>query len=354
MALRPSQRAIGIRLFVLLVGPVLAGCQSAGLYQAKNLPPQFVAPRYGNLENVDLSQLAQATNNSQVLYPGDVVEVSVVTGIEEGIPPVWKGRVSEDGTITVPLIGPVVVAGLELTQAEAAVRSEGIRRGKYVSPNVSIIMTQRRMNRITVAGAVEQPGTHELPAASCDVLAAIVEAGGLTEEAGTIVEIRRPAQRISPASYNGNAGPVPPPRAERIDLEQVAAGQQRDYRLQDGSTVMVMKKPTRYVHVIGLVNTAGQYEMPAEQELRLLDAIALGGGRKLELADKVHIIRQVPGQTAPVVIQASVRDAKRNTNSNLRLAAGDVISVEETPTTFVVGTIREFIRFGFSAGIPGL
>ena len=79
----------------------------------------------------------------------------------------------------------------------------------------------------------------------------------------------------------------------------------------------------------------------------------MAGGRKLSIADKVHVIRQVPNQQEPVVINASVSSAKRDTSSNIRLAAGDVISVEETPTTFVVGTIREFIRFGFSSSIPG-
>ena len=44
----------------------------------------------------------------------------------------------------------------------------------------------------------------------------------------------------------------------------------------------------------------------------------------------------------------------RGGSENIRLAAGDVVSVEETPTTFVVGTIREFVGFGFSAAIPGL
>jgi hypothetical protein len=36
------------------------------------------------------------------------------------------------------------------------------------------------------------------------------------------------------------------------------------------------------------------------------------------------------------------------------LAPGDVVSVEETPLTFTVGTIQSFVRFGFSSAIPGL
>jgi polysaccharide export outer membrane protein len=68
----------------------------------------------------------------------------------------------------------------------------------------------------------------------------------------------------------------------------------------------------------------------------------------------VQVIRQSPWSDEPIVIQSSVRDAKSNSMANLRLAPGDIVSVEETPTTLVVGTIREFVRFGFTSAIPGL
>jgi len=123
--------------------------------------------------------------------------------------------------------------------------------------------------------------------------------------------------------------------------------------VEDGSTVMVMKRPKRFVHIIGLVNKPDQIEMPVDQEFRLLDAIAKGNGRKLEVADKVRVIRNVSGRTEPVIIEASIRAAKTDATSNFRLAPGDVVSVEETPTTFVIGTVRDFVRFGFSSAIPG-
>ena len=81
--------------------------------------------------------------------------------------------------------------------------------------------------------------------------------------------------------------------------------------------------------------------------------IAMARGLKFEIADKVHVIRNLDTQTEPVVIEASIKRAKRDGVSNIRLTAGDVVSVEETPTTLVVGTIRDFVRFGFSSAIPG-
>ena len=142
-------------------------------------------------------------------------------------------------------------------------------------------------------------------------------------------------------------------RTVRIDLQQASALGNADVHLEDGSTVMVMPRPKRFIHVMGLVRKPDQFEMPRDHELRLLDSIALAGGRTLELADKVNIIRTIPTRPEPIVINASVKEAKRNTTANIRLAPGDVVSIEETPMTFVVGTIREFVRFGFTAGIPG-
>jgi polysaccharide export outer membrane protein len=66
------------------------------------------------------------------------------------------------------------------------------------------------------------------------------------------------------------------------------------------------------------------------------------------------VIRQVPDRDQPVVIGVSIRKAKASSAENLVLAPGDVISVEETPVTFIVDTIRGFIRFGFSSAIPGV
>ncbi|MBC8351315.1 MAG: polysaccharide biosynthesis/export family protein [Planctomycetes bacterium] len=355
-------------LLSLVAASTLLGCTRANLYQASSLPPELMAPRHATLQNVDLSRLARTISNSQVLYTGDEVEITIATGVEDKAPPAWKGRVAEDGSITIPLVGTVQVAGMEMIQAEQLIRAESIRRGKYVSPNVALTLTQRRTNRVAVLGAVEEPNTYELPASSSDLLTAVIQAGGLSENAGTIIEIRHPPGLAEAPISNGGDGYSTdlastrgrrrlvrtPPRTLQVDLTEATNSDFGDYSLPDGATVMVMERPKRFIHVMGLVNKSDQFEIPEEiEEPRLLDALAMAGGRKLSIADKVHVIRQLPDRSDPVVIEASVRAAKADTTSNIRLTSGDVVSVEETPTTFVVGTIRDFVRFGFSSAIPG-
>ncbi len=54
-----------------------------------------------------------------------------------------------------------------------------------------------------------------------------------------------------------------------------------------------------------------------------------------------------------MVIRICLNRAKSDGQENLVLAGGDIISVEETPTTFIVETIRGLLRFGFTSTIPG-
>lgn len=323
-------------LAAVLIGP---GCHSGLVYQARHLPPEFMAPRSVSMQRLDFSRLARTTGRSELLYPGDLADITVITGLEQQEPHPWPVRLGEDGVANVPLVGPVRLAGLELPQAERLIRDESIRRGTFVNPQVSCVMRQRRTNRITVMGAVEEPGLIELPPVQSDLMAAILSAGGLSKDANSLVEVRHP-------SLEAEA------RIVRIDLVEAAATGAADLRLEDGSVVVVSKKPLQMIHVMGLVNKPDKFEINPETEVRMLDALAMAGGRKLEIADKVRVIRLQPDTQEHVIIEASVKDAKAGGPSNLRLAPGDVVSVEETPATFVVGTVKEFIRFGFTAGIP--
>ena len=106
------------------------------------------------------------------------------------------------------------------------------------------------------------------------------------------------------------------------------------------------------LNVIGLVRKPGQYEMPVNKPLRVLDAIAMAGERSNPWADKIIVTRHVSGEAEPVVIQTSLAAAKRDDASNIRLSPGDVVSVEETPQTTMNYIITNIFRFGFAASVP--
>jgi polysaccharide biosynthesis/export protein len=330
------------------------GCQKA-VYRAANLPPELSASKIEGLHKVDLSRLAQSSTSSEVIYPGDVVEVTIATGLEDRSPPSWPLRVADTGEVNIPLVGLVRVGGLLLTDAEQVIRHESIARRVFRDPHVSLLLKNRRSVRVTIVGGVTNPGTYELPSASQDLLTALIAAGGLTKRASTIVEIRNLQDPDDLASsYNGQRSTVLQNDSVRIDLIAASEGLMPEYRIRDGSIIVVREQEPTTIQVIGLVRRPNQFEVPPDQQVRLLDAVALAGGLTLELADKVQVIRQLDSMEEPVVISASIRAAKRGGQANLVLAPGDVVSVEETPLTFTVGTIQNFVRFGFSSAIPGI
>ncbi|MCG8448232.1 MAG: SLBB domain-containing protein, partial [Pirellulales bacterium] len=376
-----ANRCINSRhLTLLLAFAFLTGCQTA-TYRAERLPPEFRAASTASSQIINLAQIAAPGTSSAILAPGDLLEITVATGREDEKTNPFLARVADDGTVDVPVIGPVPVAGLEEFDAGQSIADLAIQRGMYRHPLVTLEIKAKAVNRITVLGAVQDPGVHELPRGGCDLVAALAAAGGLDDTAGTEVEIiRQPkfglAAQESPApsapdtdsseiqlaayqhigrSSDAPAGNQQHPRwlgspTIRIDLAQANLVSSPDFRLGDRDIVRVVPRKQKMIYVTGLVNQPGQFELPVDQDVHLLDALALAGGLSSPVADKILVLRHFEDRPQPLVIQASLAKAKKNGLENLRLTAGDTVTVEQTPATAVVDTLFNFFRmsFGFS------
>jgi polysaccharide export outer membrane protein len=373
-----SYRALSYLALALLC----VGCRG-GAFQASTLPQEFRArPNPGDV-SMNMARMTGNGYDNFLIGPDDLLEVTVVTGrTDEEAKPVAV-RVAKDGTLDVSPIGPVPVGNLDPVEASQRLASAAIERGIYLQPNITIEFKRKAINHITVLGAVKNPGLIEVPRNSSDVVSAIALAGGMTEEAGTEVEIIRHntqqdghtrfattdseksgsdlqeseielaaystlnQPQKAPMALNGASQPL----AQRIDLAMLGAGVSTDYRLQDRDVVTIKPRPKRNIHVGGLVKTPGQFELPPTEDMRLLDAIALAGGSSSIVADKVFIIRPIKGRPQPLVIQASMQKAKHNGAENLLIAEGDMISIEQTPVTAIFDTASKL--FHLTVGVTG-
>ena len=381
----PSLKPLGWSLTLLLAALLTTGCRSTS-YTAAQLPPQFRQTTSKNANPIDLSRVALAGSSQSVIAPTDLLEVTLTTGRENERPKPISTRVAEDGTINLPIIGLVTVAGMEALDASQNITQLAIQRGMYLHPHVTVEIKAKSVNRVAVFGAVKEPGVHELPRGNCDLLSVLAAAGGLTEDADTLIEIvRQPSatsslhasQEPTPttpqpdekqngevqlAAYQRLARPpapnafpqqptVPNSQTVRIDLSKNPFNGNTDYRLSDRDVVRVVRRQKEVVHISGLVTRPGQFEIPHQQDIHLLDVVALAGGLSSPIADKVIVIRRIENNPEPLVIKASLRKAKTNGLENLRLAAGDTISVEQTPETVIVDVFTKLIRF--SVGVAG-
>ncbi len=332
------------------------------MYRAETLPAELMAKVPVSIDSLDLSKLADPSVQTDVVSPGDLLEVTLVTDFSKWTTSTTPVRVSPDGTIEVPLVGRVQVAGMEIEQAEQAVITESVARGVFRSPCITVTMKQPRMNKITVLGAVEKPGVQELPRNASTLLAALVAAGGLSKEASTELEIRRgktaedvvkrpPVARDASLAGYDERGEGLPGTSIRINLATAVRDGVIPCRLEDGDVVHVLKRDIPPVSVIGLVQKPGEFEFPRNRPLYFLDAVALAGGVSSPVADKALIIRRTSDQKTVAQIEVSIQAAKRGAQ-NLELQPGDTVSIERTPATVFVDTLQTFFRIGFSSNLP--
>ncbi len=89
--------------------------------------------------------------------------------------------VADDGTISVPTLGRVRIAGMTAKEAEAEVRDQLIKSGKNIS--IAVEIDEFNSMKITVGGEVKTPGQLTFGPTSLTLGEAISRSGGLSTDA---------------------------------------------------------------------------------------------------------------------------------------------------------------------------
>ena len=91
---------------------------------------EFLAMPVHSAQTLDLTNLAGAPVSSERIHPGDVLDISIAAGLGADAVTEFPLRVSDDGYLPLPEIGPVFVAGLELSGAEHAIAAAAVAAAK--------------------------------------------------------------------------------------------------------------------------------------------------------------------------------------------------------------------------------
>lgn len=141
----------------------------------------------------------QYTDEDYVIGPTDIVDVSILDLMAEGLETVLRREVSETGFIDLPLLGErrIKAEGLtakQLTKEIGAAYSPNILR----NPVVSVTVAARRNNTFSMMGAIARPGTYALTRKDMRLLEALALGGGVTQMKIKYVYVIRqnPAIRI--------------------------------------------------------------------------------------------------------------------------------------------------------------
>lgn len=230
------------------------------------------------------------------LGAGDVVRVTVYDHTDLAL----EAEVAADGSLNVPLIGDVSVAGLTFKQAEELIRARFISGGYLKDPHINVLITQYRSQLVSVLGEVNQPGRYPL-SGDTSLVAILASAGGISANGGTQVMLIRDGQ------------------SQEYDLRNLGqAGQGiNQVVVHPGDRVFVPRQ--KMIYVYGEVLRPGSY--PLSDKMTVMKAIAVAGGFNGK-ADKGDIELQRPSAKGGIDSQEADLAAL--------LQAEDVVYVNES------------------------
>ena len=233
-------------------------------------------------------QPATAPTEGYVIGPQD--NLSIIVSEETEL--TGHYRVDSDGTISMPYLSRVPLAGLSLADAQDKITSM-LKAGFIRNPQVRIEVDQFKARSVMVMGEVRTPGKVTLPGVSMSLLEALALAGSPTQAASNEVLVMHPPK-------NGEKAPEPI-TVNRKDLELGKVG--RDITLQDGDIVNVPIAKRFYIS--GFIKNPGSFVLDAGTTVN--QAIILAGGLSDRGSDRrIKIGRVVNGKS--VEISAELND----------------------------------------------
>jgi protein involved in polysaccharide export with SLBB domain len=246
----------------------------------------------------------------------------------------FRATVDRNGTINIPTIGTVVLAGVKASDAETVIRNAVGRLYKGVTVNVNF--GQLRAITVYVVGQASRPGTYTVSSLSTLVTALFASGGPNANGSMRRVQVKR-------------GGRV----AAELDLYSfIAKGDKSaDIKLLDGDTIFI-PPAGGYVAMVGKVNSPAIYELKNGDSIG--SVLDFAGGLPV-VADprRAYLERIDPSKSHP----RSVEEFALNGEGLQRaLKNGDVLNVTSITPDFsnaviLRGNVDQPVRAPFKPGM---
>lgn len=241
--------------------------------------------------------------------PGDVLDV-VVFGNDDLS---RAATVQSDGTVNLPLLGEVPVAGLTVSEAQHKVTAL-LARDYLVKPQVEVRVRDYQSQAVTVLGELNSPGRKVLKGRT-RLIDILVESGGFTPRASGEVVVSRNdgtfagGEATLTLRLGGTLDPV-----QRVNLE---------IPLRNGD--IVTASPKAYVTVEGEVNRPGRFTI--DEGLTVTGAITLAGGLTRFGSNDLKL-RRIDAKSGKIeILPVDLKAVRKGKAPDLKLLPNDVVSV---------------------------
>jgi len=269
------------------------------------LPPDAGAPSTYSL-GVDDQLMVKAL---------DADEVTTTTPI----------RIDARGNITLPMVGRVHAAGLT-TEQLADLLEESLKH--YLRhPDVSVYLVETRSQPVSVLGAVQSPGVHQLQGHKT-LFEVLSLAGGIRQDAGYSIKITRRLEWGRIPLPDAKDDPTGRYSIASVNIKSVMDAQSPAENIEIKPEDVITVPKGQLVYVIGTVRKPGGFVLGEDQHLSVLQVLSLAEGFD-RYADSRHarIMRPIPGSDTRTEIPIDLKALLAGKMPDVPLQANDLLFV---------------------------
>jgi polysaccharide biosynthesis/export protein len=279
----------------------------------------------------ELAGLAGARATDTPIGSGDLIHIEVFD-----VPELSRDlRVSERGEITYPLIpGKVPASGLTSYQLEQKVAQLLIENGLVSHPQVSVFVKEQNSQPVSLVGAIQKPMVYQIirPTTLLELLA---EAGGVTDEAGSIVIVTRAGHPMS--EQNSAAGSIDATGLDTqtisIRLQDLLESGNPVYNIQiyGGDSVSVPRAGIVYVVGGGVAQPGGYVLQSHGEQVTVLKAVALAHGLTgFAKADQAVIMRNNTDTGQKDMIPVHIKQIQNQKTDDVTMKSNDILYIPDS------------------------
>jgi len=262
------------------------------------------------------------TSSQYVLGPDDQIKIWAF-GVEEITDkPV---RIAPGGYIDLPLLGRIRAAGLTVEELRAELLKQLAREVR--EPKVSIDIVEFGSQPVSVMGAVNHPGIHQLGGRKT-LMEVLSLAGGLRQDAGSRIKISRPIERGQVPLATAQLDPTGKFSVASVDVKaMMSAAKPADNILIQPHDVITVPE-AEVVYVIGEVRKPGAFVLNDRNSVSVLQALSMAEGLGATPAPQdSRILRSVPGNTERKQIPVDLKKVLVGKAEDMNLRADDILFV---------------------------
>lgn len=222
-------------------------------------------------------------------------------------------RVASDGTVSLPMIKPVQLTGLDEKAAASAIEKALQEQGVLLHPRVTVLVTFAQGLDVSVLGEVARPGVYPFTVHH-RLLDLISAASGLSPTAGRLVNV-----------FHRDDSRTPHPVV--LDPAGSDPAKEHNPELEPGDTVQVSR--AGLVYVIGDVSRPGGFPVDPVQGLTVVQAISLAWGPTPNAAaGKALLIREEKG--GRTVTTLNLKKMLRGQDPDLPIHDRDILYIPDS------------------------